>query len=49
MVNRGESLTSGWSAVGGQVQSAYVRNGLDPHDSHVGHSVSIHVIIDELS
>ncbi|PSN63897.1 amidase signature enzyme [Corynespora cassiicola Philippines] len=35
---KGESLTSGWSAVGGQVQSAYVRKGLDPHDSHVGHS-----------
>jgi amidase len=33
-------LPSGWSAVGGQTQSAYVRGGLDPDDSTDGHSVS---------
>jgi hypothetical protein len=33
-------LPSGWSAIGGQVQSAYVRGGLDPNDSKDGHSVS---------
>ncbi|KAH7327793.1 amidase signature domain-containing protein [Stachybotrys elegans] len=31
-------MPSGWSAVGGQVQSAYVRGGLDPEDSKDGHS-----------
>lgn len=33
-------MPSGWSAVGGQTQSAYVRGGLDPDDSKDGHSVS---------
>lgn len=32
-------MPSGWSAVGGQTQSAYVRGGLDPNDSKDGHSV----------
>jgi amidase len=36
-------MPSGWSAIGGQVQSAYVRGGLDPTDSKDGHSVS-HVL-----
>ncbi|KID60685.1 Amidase signature domain protein, partial [Metarhizium hybridum] len=31
-------MPSGWSAVGGQTQSAYVRGGLDPDDSKDGHS-----------
>lgn len=34
-------MPSGWSAIGGQVQSAYVRGGLDPNDSKDGHSVSL--------
>lgn len=33
-------MPSGWSAGGGQTQSAYVRGGLDPNDSKDGHSVS---------
>ena len=32
-------MPSGWSAVGGQTQSAYVRGGLDSNDSKDGHSV----------
>ncbi|TAQ88975.1 hypothetical protein B7494_g2695 [Chlorociboria aeruginascens] len=35
---RGNMLPSGWSAVGGQTQSAYVRGGLDPEDTKDGHS-----------
>lgn len=31
----------GWSAVGGQTQSAYVRGGLREDDSIGGHSVNI--------
>ncbi|KJK76332.1 hypothetical protein H634G_08392 [Metarhizium anisopliae BRIP 53293] len=34
----GSMMPSGWSAVGGQTQSAYVRGGLDPDDSKDGHS-----------
>lgn len=34
-------MPSGWSAVGGQVQSAYVRGGLKADDSKDGHSVRI--------
>ncbi|KID82777.1 Amidase [Metarhizium guizhouense ARSEF 977] len=34
----GSMMPSGWSAVGGQTQSAYVRGGLDPNDSKDGHS-----------
>lgn len=38
---KGKDMQSGWSAVGGQGQSAYVRGGLDPEDeSSNGHSVS---------
>lgn len=33
-------MPNGWSAVGGQTQSAYVRGGLDPNDTPEGHSVS---------
>lgn len=33
-------MHNGWSAVGGQTQSAYVIDGLDPNDSSGGHSVS---------
>lgn len=36
-------LPSGWSALGGQTQSAYVRGGLDPNDTKDGHSVSVHL------
>ncbi|KAL7963221.1 amidase signature domain-containing protein [Trichoderma compactum] len=36
--SRGSMMPSGWSAIGGQVQSAYVRGGLDPDDSKDGHS-----------
>lgn len=32
-------MPNGWSAVGGQTQSAYVRNGFDASDSKEGHSV----------
>ncbi|KAI9768832.1 MAG: hypothetical protein M1840_004646 [Geoglossum simile] len=35
---KGSLIPSGWSAVGGQTQSAYVRGGLDPKDSKDGHS-----------
>lgn len=35
---RGIMMLIGWSAVGGQAQSAYVRGCLDPRDK-VGHSV----------
>ncbi|KAJ5083647.1 hypothetical protein N7456_013074 [Penicillium angulare] len=35
---RGSDMPNGWSAVGGQTQSAYVRGGLDPKDSPEGHS-----------
>ncbi|KAJ5132381.1 hypothetical protein N7448_006539 [Penicillium atrosanguineum] len=35
---RGSDMPNGWSAVGGQTQSAYVRGGIDPEDSHDGHS-----------
>lgn len=33
-------MPSGWSAVGGQTQPAYVPTGLDSEDSSEGHSVS---------
>ncbi|KAG6366464.1 hypothetical protein INS49_000641 [Diaporthe citri] len=36
--SRGSMMPSGWSAVGGQTQSAYVRGGLDPNDTKDGHS-----------
>ncbi|KAH6847068.1 amidase signature domain-containing protein [Chaetomium sp. MPI-CAGE-AT-0009] len=36
--SRGSGMPSGWSAVGGQVQSAYIVGGLDPTDSTDGHS-----------
>ncbi|KAL2279473.1 hypothetical protein FJTKL_13367 [Diaporthe vaccinii] len=36
--SRGSMMPSGWSAVGGQTQSAYVRGGLDPDDTKDGHS-----------
>ncbi|KAK3191051.1 hypothetical protein K4F52_003001 [Lecanicillium sp. MT-2017a] len=39
--NRGANLTSGWSAIGGQTQSPYVWNGVDPNDKWMGHSASI--------
>ncbi|KAL3479412.1 amidase signature domain-containing protein [Aspergillus californicus] len=35
---RGSMMPSGWSAVGGQTQSAYVRGGLLSDDSKDGHS-----------
>ena len=35
-------IPSGWSAVGGQTQSAYIRGGFDPNDSLAGHSVRKH-------
>ncbi|KAK4157240.1 amidase signature domain-containing protein [Chaetomidium leptoderma] len=36
--SRGTFMPSGWSAVGGQVQSAYIVGGVDPNDSKDGHS-----------
>ncbi|KAK3291864.1 amidase signature domain-containing protein [Chaetomium fimeti] len=36
--SRGSDMPSGWSAVGGQVQSAYIVGGVDPTDSKDGHS-----------
>ena len=38
-VYRGEDQICGWSAVGGQSQSAYVRGGLREDDTPGGHSV----------
>ncbi|KAJ5672228.1 hypothetical protein N7507_001355 [Penicillium longicatenatum] len=35
---RGSNMPNGWSAVGGQTQSAYIRDGIDPDDSPEGHS-----------
>ncbi|OAP60239.1 hypothetical protein AYL99_05241 [Fonsecaea erecta] len=35
---KGENITSGYSAVGGQVQSAYTRGNVDPDDGSDGHS-----------
>ncbi|EED21632.1 glutamyl-tRNA(gln) amidotransferase subunit A, putative [Talaromyces stipitatus ATCC 10500] len=37
--DRGKDLPSGWSAVGGQTQSPYVRGGVVPGDSKDGHSM----------
>ncbi|OAP53885.1 hypothetical protein AYL99_11907 [Fonsecaea erecta] len=34
----GENITSGYSAVGGQVRSAYTRGNVNPDDSSDGHS-----------
>lgn len=31
----------GWSPVGGQVLSAYVKGGIVPGDKQLGHSVSL--------
>lgn len=36
---RSELADSGWSAVGGQTQSAYVRGGFRDDDTSGGHSV----------
>lgn len=36
-------MPSGWSGLGGQCQSAYVRGGLDPDDTKDGHSASFHL------
>jgi amidase len=38
---RSELADSGWSAVGGQTQSPYVRGGFRKDDTGGGHSVSI--------
>jgi hypothetical protein len=38
-------MPNGWSAVGGQTQSAYIRDGIDPDDSPEGHSVLLHFCI----
>ncbi|KAJ6093074.1 hypothetical protein N7486_008363 [Penicillium sp. IBT 16267x] len=35
---RGSNMPNGWSGVGGQTQSAYIRDGIDPNDSAEGHS-----------
>ncbi|KAH6616147.1 amidase signature domain-containing protein [Chaetomium sp. MPI-SDFR-AT-0129] len=35
---KGSSLTAGWSAVGGQTQTPYVKGGVDPEDQWLGHS-----------
>ncbi|KAI9158329.1 putative amidase family protein [Paramyrothecium foliicola] len=36
--SRGSMMPSGWSAIGGQTQSAYVRGGIDSDDSKDGQS-----------
>lgn len=36
---RGLNTTNGWSAVGGQTNSAYVIGGIQPGDTPMGHSV----------
>ncbi|KAJ5509770.1 hypothetical protein N7527_011913 [Penicillium freii] len=36
--SKGFGVTSGWSAVGGQIQSPYVKGGVDPEDTWMGHS-----------
>ena len=43
-LSRGSMMRSGWSAVGGQTESAYVRGGLAVDDGKDGHSVSIHFL-----
>ncbi|KAK4145145.1 amidase signature domain-containing protein [Dichotomopilus funicola] len=35
---KGSNLTAGWSAVGGQTQTPYVKGGVDPDDQWLGHS-----------
>ncbi|KAM0801933.1 amidase signature domain-containing protein [Usnea florida] len=35
---KGSKLDCGWSAIGGQTQSAYVRGGFRPDDTFAGHS-----------
>lgn len=35
---KGKGMMAGWSAVGGQCVSAYVRGGIQPKDKHAGHS-----------
>lgn len=35
---KGDNLTSGWSAFGGQTQSAYVRGGVKKREIRLGHS-----------
>lgn len=42
--HRGDNI-SGWSAAGGQGQSAYVRGGFQTNDSGAGHSVSMPIMI----
>ncbi|PVH76796.1 amidase signature enzyme [Cadophora sp. DSE1049] len=34
----GDNITSGWSALGGQAQSAYVPGGVKPREMRLGHS-----------
>lgn len=41
---RGTNMPSGWSAVGGQCQPAYVPTGVNPQDSTEGHSVRTHIL-----
>jgi len=36
--SKGVAITSGWSAVGGQTQSPYVKGGVDPKDQWMGHT-----------
>ncbi|KAK4197711.1 amidase signature domain-containing protein [Triangularia verruculosa] len=37
---KGSNLTAGWSAVGGQTQTPYVKDGVDSDDQWLGHSAS---------
>lgn len=39
--NRGVGLMSGWSALGGQAQSAYTSGNVDLQDTPLGHTVGI--------
>ncbi len=41
ILKRGSKMTSGWSAVGGQTHSAYIRGGVDANDTRDGHTVRV--------
>lgn len=38
---RGDNITSGWSALNGQTQSAYIQGGVKPREMRLGHTVKL--------
>ncbi|KAJ5709438.1 hypothetical protein N7493_010772 [Penicillium malachiteum] len=38
---KGYNITGGWSPVGGQTQSPYIKGGVDPNGKWLGHTVSL--------